>query len=436
MLNELHCAKYERIKRMVSPLLNLLRPFPLGLLLLLSAANCFATAGEVNPELAYKLHYLVTFEPEREGASVIINIEKGELLKTIEFSNSRSIYSDIRATGKLTQKDQRVTWELPKGKARLSYFVRLTNERSAGKFDARVTKDWAIFRGDNLIPAVKVSEVPGAHAVATLEFILPKNWDSVETGWPRKKDNIFIIDNPERLFDRPIGWMIAGDFGSRRASVSKTAIAVTAPKGENFRRMDALVFFNFVWPEVANAFGKTPEKLLVVGAGDPMWRGGLSASNSLFLHADRPLVSENGTSPLLHELTHMVTRISGQETEATNDDWIAEGIAEFYSFELLYRADGMTKARRSRIIRNLDKWGAEVKHLRKSKSTGPVTARAVVLLDELNEEIKKRSNKKYDLDDVTRQLMEKRKVSLDDLREATEKLIGQDIETLKSPLLK
>lgn len=418
-------------------ILNRLKPFSWSVLLSLLIVNSSVSAeNALNPALAYKLHYRVTFEPEREGASVVISIEKGELLKTIEFANSHSTYSDIRATGKLTQKDKRVKWELPKGKARLTYFVTLTNERTPGKYDARVTKDWALFRGDDLIPAVTVAEVPGAHAVATLEVVLPTNWNSVETGWPRKKGNTFIIDNPERLFDRPIGWMIAGDFGSRRANVAKTDIAIAAPKGENFRRMDALVFFNFIWPEIAKAFGKTPEKLLVVGAGDPMWRGGLSASNSLFLHSDRPLVSENGTSPLLHELTHMVTRISGVQTEATNDDWIAEGLAEFYSFELLYRADGMTKARRSKIIKSLGKWGADVTHLRKTKSTGPITARAVVLLDELNQEIKKRSNKKYDLDDVTRQLMEKRKVSFDDLKAATEKLIGSDVETFKSTLLK
>lgn len=426
------------VQYMTSPFLIPLRYFSLVVLWsLLATVNSVANAAsDGDSALEYKLRYQVTLEPEREGASVLISVDKGELLKKIQFSNNHAIYSDIRGTGKLTLKDKRVTWELPSGNARLTYFVKLTHERSPGKFDARVTKEWALFRGDDLIPAIHTFEAPGAHAAATLEFILPDSWKSVETGWPRKKGNIFKIDNPERRFDRPVGWIIAGDIGSRRASISKTAIAVSGPKGENFRRMDALVFFNFVWPEVAKAFGETPEKLLVVGAADPMWRGGLSASNSLFLHSDRPLVSENGTSPLLHELTHMVTRITGMETDTANDDWIAEGLAEFYSFELLYRADGMTKARRTRIIKGLEKWGAEVKHLRKSKSTGPVTARAVVLFDELDKEIKKRSNKKYDLDDVTRQLMEKRKVSFDDLRAATEKLVGSDINALNSPLLK
>ncbi len=396
----------------------------------------FVVAAEKESALSYKVDYLVTFLPEKEGASVVIRIDNKGLLQKLRFNNKAGVYSNIRANGKLTVKDAQVYWELPSGNATLSYFVKLTHERSVGKYDARMTEDWALFRGDDLIPPVETTEVPGARAIAELEFILPKTWNNVETGWVRKKDNKFIIDNPERLFDRPTGWMIAGKIGTRRATIKKTGIAISAPVGEGMRRMDALTFFNFVWPELYDAFEKTPSKLLVVGAGDPMWRGGLSASNSLFLHTDRPLVSENGTSPLLHELTHMVTRISGKETEIANDDWIAEGLAEFYSFELLYRANGITKARRTKIIKGLEKWGAEVKYLRKSKSTGAVTARAVVLLDELDKEIRKRSKKQYSIDDVTRELMKIRKVSLADLQNITEKLIGTKADALNSPLLK
>lgn len=403
--------------------------------LMLSGAKVMA-ADVIQQALAYELTYQVLVDPSKQGALVTIRVDKGELLKHVRFSNSRGIYSNIRANGKLTITGKQVDWVLPKEGAQLSYFVLLTNKRDAGKFDALVTDKWAIFRGDDLIPAIHTFEASGAYSIASLEVVLPEGWGGIETGWPRKKDNSFTIDNPDRRFDRPTGWMIAGEIGTRRASISKTSIAISAPKGENFQRMDSLTFFNFVWPEVHSAFKKTPKKLLVVGAGDPMWRGGLSASNSLFLHSDRPLVSENGTSPLLHELTHMVTRISGASTASTNDDWIAEGLAEFYSFELLYRADGMTKSRRSKIIKNLAKWGAEVKHLRKSKSTGPVTARAVVLLDELDKEIRKRSNNEHSIDNVTRDLMNLRKVSLDDLRKSAEKLIGPKIQALNSELLK
>lgn len=396
----------------------------------------FLSVCAAEDALSYKLHYKVVIDPKLQGAEVTLTVDKGVLLKRIAFDNQKNIYSAIKANGKLTIKDAHVTWDLPTGKAVLSYVVRLTHERDKDEFDALVNQDWAMFRGDDLIPAIHTYEAAGAYSIATMEVFMPKGWTSIETGWPRKKDNVFSIDNPDRRFDRPTGWMIAGKVATRRTKVAKTTISISAPKGQGFQRMDALTFLSFVWSDVDKAFQSTPKKLLIVGSGDPMWRGGLSASNSLFLHADRPLVSENGTSPLLHELTHMLTRISGEQTDAVNDDWIAEGLAEFYSIELLYRAKGMTKARRTKIIKGLDKWGKDVKHLRKSKSTGPVTARAVVLFYELDGELRKRSNNQYNLDDITRQLMQKRKVSLEDLREACETLIAPPIKALKSPLLR
>ncbi|MGC1508976.1 hypothetical protein FT643_04930 [Ketobacter sp. MCCC 1A13808] len=386
-------------------------------------------------DLAYQLDYNLEFLPASGQAAVTITIDKGQLIHNVRFKNLPDRYSDIEADGKLSVSKSEVRWQPADSKSRLSLKVKIAHERDPGEFDAMITKNWAIFRGDDIFPAAKTEFVNGAYSLATLNVTLPSGWTSIETGWPRKKGNTFRIHNPDRKFDRPTGWMIAGALGTRRAKVRKTSIAISAPRGSDMRRMDALTFFNFVWPELKNAFKETPEKLLVVGMDDPMWRGGLSGSNSLFLHSDRPIVSENGTSPLLHELTHMVTRISGTKTDAGNDDWIAEGLAEFYSFELIYRAGGMTDKRRQTIISKLDKWGENIKCLRQKNASGATTARAVVLLDELDKEIRRRSKDKYSIDHVTRELMTKRKVSLGDLEESVEGLIGSKSKTLRSSLL-
>jgi hypothetical protein len=392
-----------------------------------------AVAAEESPPV-YSLKYTVELQPEKDRARVTIDVEPGKYLRYVRFRVLPS-YSNIKANGHFDIKAGMGIWQLPEGKGRLRLNVKISREKGKeGRYDARMTKDWAIFRGDSIIPAVYTDELPGATSQAELNFKLPEGW-SIETGWPRIRGNRFRIDNPERRFDRPVGWMIAGKLGTRRTYVGDTQIVVSAPQGENFRRMDMLTFLTFVWPQMQKAFETSPDKLLIVGAGDPMWRGGLSGPNSFYLHADRPIVSENGTSPMVHELVHMVTRIRGVKEDAISDDWFAEGMAEFYSFELLYRAGALTKERRAQIISHLGNWGKDITDLRQERSSGPVTARAAVLLDELDKELRSTTSDQRNLDHLVRLLMPKRRVSLADIQAAAKEILGRESRVLQSPLL-
>lgn len=408
-------------------------PIVATILALWLGVACVAPAAAAE---TFTVAFRVTLEPARHGASVTLAVDHGELLKRLDFANADGLISAIEGNGSVTEHDGRVYWVPPKGPATLSWFVPITHERSPGRFDAIINEEWALFRGDDVVPAMNTGEAEGTYSVTTLELVLPEGWKTARTGWPRQAGTTFRIDNPERRFDRPTGWMIAGRVGTRSTVRAGTSITVAAPMGQHFRRMEVLTFLRFVWREVREAFERTPPRLLVVGAADPLWRGGLSASNSVFLHAERPLVSENGTSPLLHELIHLVTRLSGVVTATTNDDWIAEGLAEYYSFELLYRAHGISKSRRDKILQWLSDWSTDVGHLRQGRSSGPITARAVVLLEQLDQEIRRRSGDKHSLDDVTRRLMAIRTVSLADLRRVTADLIGNDITTLDSAVLR
>jgi predicted metalloprotease with PDZ domain len=245
-------------------------------------------------------------------------------------------------------------------------------------------------------------------------------------------DNKFRIDNPTRKFDRPTGWILAGKIGSRRAKLGDTDVTVAAPVGEGMRRMDVLTLMTFIWPEAQAVFPRDPGKLLIVGAGDPMWRGGLSAPNSIFFHADRPLVSENGTSSLVHELVHVFSRIR----DTDKSDWISEGLAEYYAIELVRRAGGMSEDRYQAVRKKLVNWSKKVDSLRTEASTGPVTARAVLLMQELDREIRKNTDNQRSLDDVTRGLMRLDKASTKDFIEISENVMGRGSEVLESDLLR
>jgi hypothetical protein len=116
----------------------------------------------------------------------------------------------------------------------------------------------------------------------------------------------------------------------------------------------------------------------------------------------------------------VVTRISGD----FNDDWIAEGLAEYYGIELLYRAGGYDDELRAEVFGNLEEWGGTSHKLRERNSTGRTTARAALVFDALDREIKAATDGRAGIDAVTRLLMVKRRVSLDDLRGAFTEVTG------------
>ncbi len=412
--------------------LSLLMPIRLAFFIGVAILASAAFASDTDETNIYNINYSVELRPADDNAQVTIFIEDARLLSQLDFNLNPDLHSHLEANGQLDIEDGRAVWVPPEKNARLSLRAKISHKREDGEFDALVTKNWAIFRGDDLVPPAKVTARKGARSHSVLEFKLPAGWPSVNTGWEEIRDGVFRIDNPSRRFDRPTGWMIAGKLGTRRNRVGDSHIAISAPLDSQLHRMDLLTFLNFIWPTLNDAFGQTPSRLLIVGAGDPMWRGGLSASNSLFLHEERPLVSENGTSPLVHELVHMATGIRG----APNHDWIAEGLAEFYSVELIYRAGGMTDSRRDKVFDDLSDWGDDVESLMQKHSTGATTARATVLFDALDREIRERSNDSKCLDDLVRPLLNQADVSLADLRKIAEDLVGGELQTLESPLLK
>ncbi|GAB3729119.1 hypothetical protein GCM10028862_07260 [Luteimonas pelagia] len=382
---------------------------------------------------SFVVDYRVALSPERGEARVVVSTRAvdGRLIR-LKMPLDRDRYHDLEADGSLARDGSRVTWTPPEAGGTLRYRVRIDHRRRGDGYDARITKDWALLRGDDLFPPMQATVTRGADARARLRFVLPEGW-SVETPYARTDDRkAFVVVDPERRMDRPEGWMLFGRMGVRRDRVAGTDIAVAAPVGQDARRGDLLGFVTALAPELRRAFGALPPRLLLVQAGDPMWRGGLSGPRSLFLHADRPLISENGSSTPAHELVHVVTRLHA----ADDDDWIVEGIAEYYSIELLRRAGLLSERRAGMAIDWMREHGEDVDRLSTDRSKGEVTARAVALLADLDREVRGATDGRRDLDDVVRPLLADREVSRERLREAARKAMGRESRVLDSRLLR
>lgn len=381
-----------------------------------------------------RIDYLVTFLPDAKSAEVRIEIDRAGWLKQARFNLEKHELSNIKSSGELERIEQTVIWRpKTKGKAFFSYKVAVPLQRAPGVYRASITKDWALLRGEGLVPPVSVRRSQKVEREIYVSFSLPEHWTSVQAGWPRaESERVFVLDRATKSLARPYGWIIAGQLGTRREHLARTEVAISAPRGQNFRQMEMMTFLSMIWPHIDKLFKDVPANLLIAGAGDPMWRGGLSAPTSLYLHTDRPLVSENGTSTVIHELFHVLSGIRGKDGE----DWIAEGLAEYFAVELIHRAGGFSAARREKIFTDLREWGKEVKALRQPRSSGPVTARAAVFFDELNREIQQKSAGRYNLDHLLPGLIESKYVGIKDLQAGYKSLLRGDSPLLASALVR
>ncbi|MFP3514829.1 hypothetical protein SB766_01285 [Pseudomonas sp. SIMBA_077] len=404
--------------------------WPLGMLLLIASGPLWA-GKKVD------LDYHVQLLPQSDQAQVRVTLADGAAVRSLDFDlGAPGSYSDFKVDGQwqLTSDPEhsRGLWHPAPGKASLSYRVRLSHRLKNGSYDTLITPSWALFRGEQLVPPASLDQQDGTELISRLEFELPKGWKSIETAWPRIGKNRFRIDDVSRLFDRPTGWMLAGTLGTRRTTLGETEVTVSAPKGQGMHRMDVMTLLTFMWPQVQAVFPRNPPKLLIVGAGSPMWKGSTAAHNSIYLYSGLPLISESGSSPLLREVLQV---FSGIKAEADHD-WLSEGLSEYYAIELLRRAGGMSDERYQTLQHRLNAAGKGVTRLRGAQASPAMVARAVTLLQALDREIRLHTHNKRSLDDVSQALMRVGKVNTQSFIQLSESVLGGSSEVLDSPLLR
>ncbi|MET0535268.1 MAG: hypothetical protein ABW171_13700 [Steroidobacter sp.] len=375
----------------------------------------------------YDVTYRATFVPNAEHVEVEVNLAGDKLPSKVRLSADTERYRNFRSTDPLQVGDKEITWQPQGKKSRLRYEFVIDHKRSSGGYDSYKTPNWALFRGDKLVPSARVTAARNLQSQATLEFVLPDGW-SAATPYSTDSKLRYRIEDAQRRFDRPAGWILVGKIGVRSERIEKVNVVIAAPEGEKTRRQDALAFINWNLPKLLQVFPEFPKRVLVVSAGDPLWRGGLSGPGSLFLHSDRPLISENRTSPLLHELVHVAMGIRGDH----ESDWIIEGLAEFYSIQTLHQSGGMGQKRYQQAFESMRKWASRAPTLFVKSSNGATTARAVLVFQSVDAEIRQLTNNGASLDDVARKLAAERgEVSLIHLQEVAKQVAGKPLQSLQ-----
>lgn len=363
-----------------------------GVMLLACAPE--APGKESDPVV--RLDYVVALDPESGSARITLSLTKPErLLKELDFNAAANRFTGFRGDGKLEVEADRVRWKPPAKGGTIRYRTQVDSLR--GKvYEAKLTPEWALFRLDDLVPPAVTRARAGTRSEATLQLSDPEDW-SFETPYGRGREEVHRVTS-DRLFVRPTGWAIAGKIGIRRDTIGGREVAIAAPMGEGARRQDMLAFLRWTLPTVIEVFPQFPQKILLVSGSPDMWRGGLSGPSSLYLHVDRPLISGNGTSALIHELIHVAVA----SLKSESDDWLVEGLAEYYSLEVLRRTDGISQERFDSGLEKLEAWAKRKGGRLKNPSTGPHTAYATLRLHELATQLEDHG---FTLDSVVAELM-------------------------------
>jgi hypothetical protein len=408
-----------------APSLSVRLPLLLSLAALCACGVPASEAETTDEEQVYRLEYRARPDRDARGMHVEMRLRQPvRYLRELDMPDRAGRITDVSGDGEVAMEDGRIVWKPPADGGSLRWFAQLEHRRGEDSYDAWVADDWALFRGEDIAPPAATRTLRGARSATRLVFELPDGWSSVTPYFGR--DDSYDVENPERRFVTPTGWIVLGELGIRNETIADVRTKVAGPTGHGIRRMDMLALLSWTLPEIQRLFPDFPGRLTIVSAGEPMWRGALSAPQSIYIHADRPLISENGTSTLLHETMHVGLGLSAEH----GADWIVEGLAEYYSLEILRRSGTITTSRYRRAREDLEDWGREARNLCTRHSTGSTTARAVTVIAALAGELQRKGNGS-NLDDVVSELSNLgEKITLERFRDLITDRIGEAPDAL------
>jgi hypothetical protein len=393
---------------------------PVGLLLLIQFCLVDVAVASVSGD-AYEVHFSADIRANRNVMTASIRVEQGQYnLRELNFTAPKSRYWGFKGDGQIKRQGERLIWTVPISGGELTYQFGI-RQKKAGAYDANYHRRWAVLRLGDLFPAARAKALKRAVGHFDVQLQGPQSWALEGQYGDLRKLKTLIPSG--RKYQRPLGWFIGGELGVRREIIEGQKVTVAAPKGAGFRRLDTLAFLRWTLPHFYRVFPPVNERLLILGAPESMWRGGLSAPGSFYLHSDLPLISENGSSVLLHELAHL----SGLTNAASGDDWLAEGLAEYYSFEINRRAGGLSQTRFDAALANMSAWVRKDKGQLADPSTGADTMAAVLLFAELDRELRGAG---HSLDAVTSVLLAEPMLSSATLLSAVESLLGKPSRVL------
>ncbi len=357
----------------------------------------------------FSAYYTVTVP--RPGASELVvrwEFVGADEIREIRLPDAEGRLRSPSSSGVLTHEDQVWKWRLSGPYGHLTYRVEVNQHRGGRhQYDSYAGPNWIVTRGRILFPRAQIAyreRVLSFHnsrsdVQATIRFRLPRGWVAT-TAYPVETAESFRLP-PGKGLPVPRGWFALGHVKSDERDVAGVRIEIARVPGSQLDAESTFTFLDATLPPLLKLLSgsqraRVAQKLLLVSAPDPMWRGGISGRNSFFLHGDRPLRDVDRTSPVLHELFHVLQPFR----PAQDADWIVEGLAEFYSVELQRRAGLIDSKTYNQALRSFHRYGLWNVDLRQQRDNAATNNSAPLLMHVLDQRILKSTGGTRRLDDV------------------------------------
>ena len=310
----------------------------------------------------------------------------------------------LRASGRLDTDAEGARW-IPGGPyGHLSYVVAIDQPRGqSGKFDSYAGSSWIVTRARQLFPKISMTFTPrstaGARSRSRLIFRLPPGWQSAAP-FPRLDSHTYELRDDHSVLVRPRGWLACGDLHLAHEEIADIMVQIASAPGTTVAADRIFEFLNPTLPRLKKLLRAGTQPLLIVSAPDPMWHGGISGAHSFFIHGQRPLRTADKTSPYLHELFHVLQPYKA----GTDADWIAEGLAEYYSLELQRRAGLIDAESFARALQSFERYGKWNVDLGTQRDNAATNNSAPLVMYALDQRIQHATSGRMKLDDVVSRL--------------------------------
>lgn len=190
---------------------HVLTKYLLPCLLFCNLGFCNLAWAEPSKSPVYDVTFSATFRPDREVVEASITVTQStHALRLLDFTAPEPEFLNFSGDGTVLRDGKHLVWTVPDTGGTLHYDVQVEHERGL-LLDARMTDDWAILRLDDLFPPARVRSRIGAVSNSQLELQGPPGW-LFESRYGPVAGPVSVTA-PDRRFDRPTGWLAAGNLG-------------------------------------------------------------------------------------------------------------------------------------------------------------------------------------------------------------------------------